>query len=302
MRPQRSLRIVSVTAALAASGWIGEARSATGRPDVAVIVAQVGERVVAYYRRAQQLICVERSTVIPIGSDWHEQGFARTVESELRIEIEDADGDALPSVQAVREIRRINGRAPRERDRTDRSGCTDPTPLSPEPLAFLLPGHRDEYRFTAIRDGRERDRAALIIDFASAQRASRPELVEDEYGHDDCFDWKGPVAIAGRLWVDAATRDVLRLERRAAGPTDVRVPSTLQRKYHFTTWLTLDRDDLTLRYKAFAFRDPDEVVLLPESIESMTVFRGGLQSIRRTQTFTDYRRFLTESRVTIKRQ
>lgn len=302
MRPQRSLRIVSVITALAASGWIGEARSATGRPDAAALAAEVGERVIAYYRRAQQLVCVERSTVIPIGSDWNEQGFARTVESELRIEIEDADGDGLPSVQAVREIRRINGRAPRERDRTDRSGCTDPTPLSPEPLEFLLPGHRDEYRFTAIRDGRERDRAALIIDFASAQRTSRPELIEDEYGHDDCFDWKGPVAIAGRLWVDAATHDVLRLERRAAGPTDVRVPWPLQRKYHFNTWLTLDRDDLTLRYKAIAFSDPNEVALLPESIESMTVFRGGLQSIRRTQTFTDYRRFLTNSRFTVKRQ
>ncbi len=301
MRAQRSLRIVSVIAAFVASGWIGQARTATGRPDVAALVAQVGERVMAYYRRAQQLICLERSTVIPIGSDWNQQGFARTVESELRVEIEEAEGDVLPGVQAVREIRRINGRKPRERDRTDRSGCTDPTPLSPEPLAFLLPGHRDEYRFTAIRDGRERDRQALVIDFTSAQRTSRPELIEDEHGHDDCFDWKGPVAIAGRLWVDAATHDVLRLERRVAGPTDVHVPWTLQRKYPFGTWLTLDRDDLTLRYKKVAFSDPDEIALLPESIESMTVFRGGLQSIRRTQTFSDYRRFLTDSRI-IKRR
>ena len=54
---------------------------------------------------------------------------------------------------------------------------------------------------------------------------------------------------------------------------------------------------LTLRYTPIAFNDPDETLLLPESIESMTVFRGGLQSMRRVQTFSEYRRFLTGSRI-----
>jgi hypothetical protein len=38
-------------------------------------------------------------------------------------------------------------------------------------------------------------------------------------------------------------------------------------------------------------------MLLPESIESLTVVRNGLQSTRRTETFSDYRRFLTDGRV-----
>ena len=297
MQPQRSLRFVTITAALVASGWIAEARATTERPDVAALIAQVGERVMAYYRRAQQIVCLERSTVLPIASDWSALGFARTVESELRIELPPADGERLSDPQVARKIRRVNGREPRDRDRKDRSGCTDPTPFSSEPLAFLLPAHRDEYRFTAVRDGRERDRAALMIDFVSAQRRSQPELIEDERGHDDCFDWKGPVAIAGRLWVDAATYDVLRLDRHIVGPTDVRVPLPLQRRYHFAPWLTLERDDLSLRYKLVVFTDPDETVLLPESIESMTVFRAELQSIRTDQAFSNYRRFLTEGRV-----
>jgi hypothetical protein len=295
MRPHGSLRLALVTAALIGTGWIGRSSAATNHPDLAALIAHVGERVAAYYHRAQQLICLERSTVVPISSDWSMDGFARTVESELRVDLDAVDGGELPDVHVTREIRRINGREPRERDRTDRAGCTDPTPISPEPLAFLLPGHRDQYRFTSVRDGRERDRPALVIDFASAQRSRHQELIEDPRGHDDCFDW-GPPAIAGRLWVDAATHDVLRLDRHVAGPTDVRVPLRLQRKYHFEAWLTLDRDDLTLRYKEVEFRDPDERVLLPESIESMTVFRGGLQSIRTTQSFSDYRRFLTAGR------
>src|SRR5437762_2294264 len=185
MQPQRSLRFVTITAALVASGWIAEARATTERPDVAALIAQVGERVIAYYRRAQQIVCLERSTVLPIASDWSAAGFARTVESELRIELPPADGEKLSDPQVARKIRRVNGREPRDRDRKDRSGCTDPTPFSSEPLAFLLPAHRDEYRFTAVRNGRERDRAALMIDFVSAQRRSQPELIEDERGHDD---------------------------------------------------------------------------------------------------------------------
>jgi len=286
------------TVALLASGWVVRTSTAADPPDIAALVARVGERVTAYYERAQRLICIERSTVVPIGTDWSSQGFARTVESELRVEIDGADDDGtVPAARVTRQIRRVNGREPRERDKRERAGCTDPTPLSPELLTFLLPGQRDGYRFTAVRNGRERDRAALIIDFASAQRTSRPELIEDEYGHDDCFDWKGPVAIAGRVWVDAGTHDVLRLDRRISGPTDVRVPDRLQRKYRFTPWLTIDRDDLTMRYKEVAFSEPDETILLPESIETVSVLRTGLQSTRRTQVFSGYRRFLTESRV-----
>lgn len=304
MGPYAALRILLVSSALAGTSWSLLASAPDDRPDqrpdVGALIAQVGERVAAYYQRAQRLVCLERSTVVPIDANWSTQGFARIVESELRVEIDAANGFSLPEARVSRKIRRVNGREPRDRDRTDRSGCTDPTPLSPEPLAFLLPGRRDEYRFTAVRSGRERDRAALVIDFAtssSGHRASRPELVEDEHGHDDCFDWKGPVANTGRLWVDAETHDVLRLERHIAGPTDVRVPVPLERKYHFPSWLTIDRDDLTMRYKEVVFTDPDEVMLLPESIESVTLLRTGLQSIRRTQVFSDYRRFLTASRI-----
>jgi hypothetical protein len=38
-------------------------------------------------------------------------------------------------------------------------------------------------------------------------------------------------------------------------------------------------------------------MLLPESIESVTVLRTGLQSTRRIQVFSNYRRFLTSSRI-----
>lgn len=297
MRPQGRLPLVVLVAALVGVSLTGHASGTPPSTDVAAVIARVGDRVATYYHRAQRLICVERTTTVPIDRDWTIAGFARTVEAELRVELDGADGAAIPAAQVTRQIRRVNGREPRARDKKDRSGCTDPTPVSPEPLAFLLDGQRDGYKFTGVREGRERDRAALVIDFVSAERSSRPELVEDEYGHEDCFDWKGQIAIGGRIWVDAATYDVLRLDRHVLGPTDVRVPQTLQRKYHFDQWLTLERDDVTLRYREVSFDDPAETVLLPESTESTTVFRGGLQSMRKSETFSDYRRFLTDTRI-----
>ena len=295
MHPREGFRRLLVASALAASGWTVSAAGSPGRPDLTALVDGIGERLAEYYRHAQQLVCLERSTMTPIDSSWRLDGFARTVESELRLDIDETAEVREPRV--TREIRKVNGREPRERDRKNRAGCTDPTPLSPEPLAFLLPERRDEYVFSAVRQVNERNRAAFAIDFSSVKPKGHPELIEDEGGHDDCFDWKGPMAITGRIWVDAVTLDVLRLERRVAGPTDLRVPMPLQRRYLFTPFLTMDRDDLTLRYKEVTFTDPAETLMLPESIESLTVFRGGLQSMRRTQLFSDYRRFLTAGRI-----
>ena len=52
-----------------------------------------------------------------------------------------------------------------------------------------------------------------------------------------------------------------------------------------------------MRYKEVRFSDPEETLLLPESIDMVMVLRSTLQSTRRTQVFSNYRRFLTASRI-----
>ena len=292
---RRRTRLAATASAVVCACWVAAAPLSPAEIDT--LVARVGERVAAYLRRTERVICVERATVQPVASNWEPEGLPRTVESELRVQSDAADGDALADPQEVRDVRRVNGRPPRERDQKDRAGCTDPSPLSPEPLAFLLPTHRHEYRFTNVRPGRERNRAALIIDFMTANRTSQPVLVEDERGHEDCFDWTGPVAMRGRVWVDATNYDVLRVDRWLGGPVTVRVPWTLQRRYNLPPWVELERDDSTMRYAAVTFNDPDEVLILPQSTEALTMVRNGLQSTRRTWTFSGYRRFLTTGRI-----
>ena len=118
-------------------------------------------------------------------------------------------------------------------------------------------------------------------------RQSKPELIEDERGHDDCFDWSGHVATRGRIWVDANSYDVVRVERGLRGPVDVRVPLRIQRRHGLDTYVVIERDDETIRYRTVAFSDPDEVMLLPESIDSLTL-RAAASSrpadARRTRT------------------
>jgi hypothetical protein len=219
-----ALAVVTLTAA-----------GAQTQPNVEELLVRVGERVAEFYSRAKNVICVETSIVQPVDFSNSPAGFVRTVESELHFE---ADSGQTPGEAAiVRRVRKVNGRTPREKDDKDRAGCTDPNPLSSEPLAFLLPAHRSEYQFRTAGIAKDRNRTALMIDFASVDRRSKPELIEDPGGHDDCFDWSGHIASRGRIWVDAENYDVLR------------------------------------------------------------VVRGGLESTRRSQTFSDYQRFVTGGRV-----
>ena len=289
------MKAIVLPGALALALTTMTAAGAQPQPTVEGLLVRVGERVAEFYKLAKNVICIETSTVQPVDLSYSPYGFVRTVESELRVE---ADNGQAPGEAAIlRKVRKVNGRVPREKDKKDRAGCTDPNPLSSEPLAFLLPAHRSEYQFSAAKIAKDRDRPALVIDFASVNRRSKPELIEDPGGHDDCFDWSGHIASRGRVWVDAENYDVVRVERGLGGPVDVRVPLLIQRRHHLDGWVVIIRDDVTIRYKTVAFSEPDEVLLLPESIHSFTMVRGGLQSTRRTQTFSDYKRFVAGGRV-----
>jgi hypothetical protein len=106
-----------------------------------------------------------------------------------------------------------------------------------------------------------------------------------------------PVVVKGRVWVDANTYEVVRVEQRMAGLADITVPTKLARRHNLADLVVIERHDTTIRYKTIPFHDPDEAMLLPESIDTLLVARGGLESIRSRQVFSDYRRFMTEGRI-----
>ena len=273
--------------------------TAQAPPDIDTLLARVSERIADYYRRAQSVVCIEKSTVQSVGRSFDPTGFARVTESELRVEPDGTDeGDGRPTgATVVRQIMKINGKPPREKDKNDRAGCTDPNPLSTEPLAFLLPANRKGYTFTTGGFGKGKDRGALVIEFTAASTDREGKVVEDERGVEDCFNISIPAPMRGRIWVSATSYEVLRLERHLAGLGEVRVNFAQQRKHNLPGSMTVERYDTAIRYKPIAFTDPDEAMLLPESIETVVIWRNGMESTRRRQEYSGYRRFLTAGRI-----
>jgi hypothetical protein len=267
-------------------------------PDIDTLLARVSERLERYYRRAQLIVCMEKASVMPIGSDLGPAGFMRVIESELRVEPESTeDGDTLTNAKLVRQILKINGRAPSEKNKNDRSRCTDPNPLTPEPLAFLLPANREGYTFTSGGFGKGKDGGTLVLEFATRRERGEGKLVEDSRGVEDCFGFSVTSAWKGRIWVDAETYDVVRMEQRLSGPGDIEVTWAQQRKHQLPASIVVQRYDTTIKFKSIAFTNPEETMLVPESIETMTVLNGGLQSTRRRQEYSEYKRFLTTGRI-----
>ncbi len=283
------LGAAALAALLCAHGAVAQ------QTQVESILARVGQRIEEFYKRAQSIMCLEKVTAQPISADLTWAGFARVLEYDLRVELASIDDRDGAEANFVRELRKINGRPPRPRDLNDRHSCLDPNPLTPEPLTFLLARNREEYLFTWAGFGKGKDAGVIQIDYRPRQ-VEKPRFIEDERGRDDCFQLSLPVERQGRVFIDAETFDVLRIEQHLKSRVDVRVPPDQQRRMSLPDWIVVDRFDWVIKYKPVTFENPNETLLLPASIEQTALLHGA-QSNRKTQIFTNYRRFLTAGRV-----
>jgi len=275
----------ALTAALASLAAGATAQVPGSVPDM---LAHVSNRVREYYSHAQSIVCIEKVSVQIIGHNLMPDGFLRVLEYELRVEWDAASGgDEPPEARVVRELRKVNGRMARAKDEP---GCLDPKSGALDPLGMLLPHHRDEYTFAWTGIDRVKNRRLLTLDYKS--RA--PGAIKGKW-KGDCVSIDAPGRTKGRIWVDEETGDVLRLDESLTSQFEYRVP---REHWGFTgpqTWV-IERADSSIRYRPVPFHDPEETVLLPESIQSLTIFRGA-QSYRISQTFSDYKRFITGGRL-----
>jgi hypothetical protein len=259
--------------------------------DLPGLLARVGERIEAYYQRAQSIVCTETVQLVTMDMGFTPDPHTRRLVYELRVSWDKAgDGDVTPEANVLRQLKSINGRPPKP---GEEPGCLDPKPVSLDPLAFLLPHHQQEYKFTYKGVGRIGDgRTAAMVDYAPAGKPP-PEIT----WNDSCVSINVPARTTGRVWIDRFAGDVLRIDETVMGPFDVEVPES-QRRKGASPSLVLDRADSSIRYKLVTFTEPNEIVLLPESIEMMSVIRGsGAPRLRTTQRFTGYQRFVTGGRV-----
>jgi len=280
---------VAATLALALATSAVAAQTSVPLDDV---LGKVGARVEEYFARAQRMVFVEKTTIFEVGSSMAPEGFGRVLESDLRVEWDPAaDGPDGAEAKVVRELRKVNGRTPRVKD--DRN-CLDPNPISPEPLGFLLPSQRADFTFKWIGRGKGKEQNAILVDYR-ARKTGPPEVKQPPDKREGCFSVSFPGGVQGRVWIDAETYEVLRVDERLNARMDFRIPDD-QRRFGFADVLVLERHDTSIRYKPVAFHDPEETMLLPESIDTLTVYRGA-QSHRSRQVFSDYRRFVTGGRL-----
>ena len=263
---------------------------------LAMVLQRAGEQVERYFARAQSIVCLEVVHLQPLTSGWTNQGFGRTVESELRLSwAPAADGAPSTEAQALRQLLRVNGHKPRT---DDWNNCTAPEQQTqePHPLSLLLPGQRADYQFTMAGNARLDRRAAIMVNYRLVKDVSvESRMVE---GKEDCVSFELEGGMRGRIWIDADSYDVLRLDQGLRGMVEIPLPKAARRRASSPSSWTMERWDTSITFKRVAFTNPDETLVLPASLSSMRITRGSaMPRLRTTTDYTKYQRFLTGGRV-----
>ena len=261
--------------------------------DVGVVMARVGAAVERYYERAQTIMWLEDITFQTLGFNlMPDSGLFRRLTYDLRLvwHIDEETGAREARVQ--RELVKINGRAPRPKDKPR---CGDPAPELPDSLEFLLPHNQHESTFTLNGAGKSERRPALVINYRSRERG-HGTLTEHEDDR-DCVSMRVPGMAQGRIWIDPETADVLQVEEHLMGPVDMRWSAGTRNRMNYEP-VTLERYDSTITFRAVTFSEPHETVMLPALVDSLRITRNlGDPRMRSTQRFSNYRRFTTEGRI-----
>lgn len=260
--------------------------------DAAVTAALVGRYVEQYFARAQHLLAEERVTLQPLTSSMDFAGFPRRLIYELRVEWDPfAADDEQGRARIVRQLMSAGGPMLGPPSQPD---CLDPKTVSPEPLGFLLPDRQESLRFEAGGTTRIDGREVVRLNYRPREVLAPTVDWEGECGH---------ISLAGRMrgrvWADPVTGEILRWDERLIGIVDL--PGRDERGRHDPRrHFTIERVDTTVRYGPVRFESPDEILLLPVLVENTTIIRNsGMPRLRTTRSFSNYRRFLTGSRLLV---
>lgn len=260
------------------------------------LLQSAGEKVEQYFARAQSLVCLEVVRLQPLNYGLAADGFARTVESELRLAWDPfAYTEEAPEARTVRQVLRVNGHEPREKDY---EACTTPEQqdTEPQPLSMLLAGQRRDYVFSLGKPAKVDGRLALVVDY-QLKRPVKVDVSEVE-GQEDCISFDVDGGFRGRIWIDPDTHEVMRLDQSLIGLVHIPMPRTVARRVGVAPSWVMERWDTSTRFKAVRFQDPDETLMLPVSSTSIRVTRGaGTPRLRTITQYSGYKRFLTGGRV-----
>jgi hypothetical protein len=255
----------------------------SAQSDLALVLAGLAERTQQYYERFVSIICTETVHQQDLRFNLTPTGKPRITVNELSVS-RDPRGKGEREFRVDRTLQSVNGRPART---NQQPGCTDPKTGSPEPLAFLLGENQKRYRFTVADGGWGGPAGTRAVDFVETP----PERVSVKW-EGSCFEAKGG-GYRGRVWFNPITYDVMLVAIKLSRPFLVLLRSGY---VGIEPAIRVERSEMTIRFSRVEFQQPDEVVLLPESIETLTVFRGAA-SLKTEQKLSNFRRFLTKSEI-----
>jgi hypothetical protein len=161
---------------------------------------------------------------------------------------------------------------------------------------MLLPFVQPEFVFSAAGTTKFKNRDALLVDYKS--REIEPVSVIPHEGREECWQVNNMGGhVRGRIWIDAQTDTVLRLDTRLNGFVGVTLPED-RKTGRAPLPVVFERLDESIVFGPVTFTDPDETLILPLSVDSLTVIRNaGTPRFRETRRFANYRRFITGARI-----
>jgi hypothetical protein len=163
-------------------------------------------------------------------------------------------------------------------------------------LGFLLPKNRGRNRYALDGEETEAGRKLYRIRLVSAGEGE-PRVEWKRRAVGLRFWVVAPMVYM--IWVDAETFDVLRLESRLAAPFEFDSPRAFgfghlgpSRHFKYAT------QDYSVRFRRRQFKDPEQTLLVPDSVEWVTVIEGASKPrTRATLRFSDYRRFRSDVKI-----
>lgn len=254
---------------------------------LADILQKAGERVQDYSKAALSVVCTETSRREELELDLK---TTRKKATELTYDLTIVHPQGRAIVER-RELKSIDGKPAKTGEQPDRP---DP-PAYLASLLVLMPQTQSQYAFSFAGMGDLDGHDTFILDYVPATRI--PPSVT----------WKGGgfqvrSQSKGRIWIDPATYDVLRIDTHLIEGFEFKSPP-IKRKGPFVAFgpshqFKLERSDFSIRFGLTHFQEPEQTLLLPASVESVSVFEGSrVPRLRTTHSFTDYKRFTSDIKI-----